>query len=152
MASLHGRCLTAIRTLFQTLDIEGITTDLIAVRKLPIHVKGLIPGISICPVQETIEQDENVTDLIGYGCQVIFVMPSNQDSETFADIDNWLEARELMLDIILPLDNEPLPGIPKARVGIKSPPRVELLAAPGPSRPSTAPLPARDLSFRPATA
>ena len=29
----------------------------------------------------------------------------------------------------------PLPGIPKARVGIKSPPRVELLAQAGPSRP-----------------
>ena len=46
----------------------------------------------------------------------------------------------------------PLPGMPKARVGIRSPPRVELFAAPGPSRPSTAPLPARDLSFSPCTA
>ena len=39
-----------------------------------------------------------------------------------------------------------LPGTPKAMVGTSAPPRFELLAAPGPSTPSTAPLPKRSLS------
>src|SRR3990170_6681872 len=40
---------------------------------------------------------------------------------------------------------ETLLGMPKATVVIRSPPLVELLAAPGPSTPSTAPLPKRSL-------
>jgi hypothetical protein len=40
---------------------------------------------------------------------------------------------------------ETLLGMPKATVVTKSPPRVELFAAPGPSTPSTAPLPKRSL-------
>jgi len=40
-----------------------------------------------------------------------------------------------------------LPGTPKAMVGIRAPPSLELLAAPGPNTPRTSPLPKPSRSF-----
>lgn len=80
--SIFMGVMEAIRDAIRTLELADITSDEVAVRRLPYDSQNhWYRGVTIHPVPEEYDEGTNEREAIGYGCGIAMVQNNDNDSD-----------------------------------------------------------------------
>ena len=90
--SIFMTAMEALRDRIRGLSLEDLSTDEVAVRRLPHDGEHMYRGVTIHPVTESYDQGTNERENVGYGCAVTMVV--NNDNQATRKLDLILKWRE----------------------------------------------------------
>ena len=92
--SIWAKCLDAVQVVIRGLELTGLESADVVVRKLPWNRQPLDDGVFIHPVVERYGQGTNAREDVGYGVMVTMVRASNQNLTS--NLDAFLLWRQLI--------------------------------------------------------
>ena len=102
MISEWGKVLNALGAHLRNQVIKGIPLDKLKIQKLPFDLRAMAIGSFLTPARDMFSPRTNLSDNWTFKNQLTWIVASNGDIDDEAAIDEFLMARQRVIEALLP--------------------------------------------------